>query len=92
MFFSKVLLIPVLVVVIFSVNSLARPEEEQEAPKGVNAADDPAALEKTSAEAIGERIMEEMNSMKEKFDTALNKIGEEITKNEKEQDETKMKE
>ena len=90
MFLSKVLLISVLIVV-FAVNSLARPEEEQEASKGVNAADDPA-LEKTSAEAIGERIMEEMNSMKEKFDSALNKIGEEITKNENEQNEAKMKE
>ena len=48
-------------------------------------------LEETSDEAIGERIMEEMNGMKEKFDVALTRIGEEITKDEEEQNEMKMK-
>ena len=49
-------------------------------------------LQESSAEAIGDRIMEEMNNMKEKFDTALNKIGEEITKDEEEQNAMKAKE
>eukprot|EP00091_Calanus_sinicus_P015215 TRINITY_DN3323_c0_g1_i6.p1 TRINITY_DN3323_c0_g1~~TRINITY_DN3323_c0_g1_i6.p1 ORF type:complete len:105 (-),score=43.11 TRINITY_DN3323_c0_g1_i6:90-404(-) len=48
-------------------------------------------LKETSAEAIGDRIMEEMNGMKEKFDVALTRIGEEISKDQEEQDEMNMK-
>ena len=44
-------------------------------------------LQETSAEAIGDRIMAEMNGMKEKFDVALTRIGEEISKDEVEQNE-----
>ena len=47
-------------------------------------------LEETSDEAIGDRIMEEMNGMKEKFDVALNRIDAEIRKDEQEQDEMKL--
>ena len=47
-------------------------------------------LKETSDEAIGDRIMEEMNGMKEKFDVALNRIDEEITKDQKEQEELKV--
>ena len=49
-----------------------------------------ADLKETSDEAVGDRIMEEMNGMKEKFDVALNRIDEEIRKDEKEQDELKL--
>merc|ERR1712243_240316 len=38
-------------------------------------------------EAIGDRIMEDMNGMKDKFDTALKRIGDEIDKDQAEQDE-----
>ena len=48
-------------------------------------------LKETSAEAIGDRIMEEMNGMKEKFDVALTRIGEEISKDQDEQNEMNMK-
>ena len=47
-------------------------------------------LKETSDEAIGDRIMDEMNGMKEKFDVALNRIDEEITKDQKEQEELKV--
>ena len=47
-------------------------------------------LKETSDEAVGDRIMEEMNGMKEKFDVALNRIDEEITKDQKEQEELKV--
>lgn len=47
-------------------------------------------LKEGSEEAIGDRIMEEMNGMKEKFDVALNRIDEEITKDQKEQEELKV--
>ena len=61
-----------------------------EEDEGINQLDE-IDLKETSAEAIGERIMEEMNGMKEKFDVALTRIGEEITKDEEEQNELKMK-
>ena len=48
-------------------------------------------LKETSAEAIGDRIMEEMNGMKEKFDVALTRIGEEISKDQEEQDEVNVR-
>ena len=48
-------------------------------------------LQATSDEAIGDRIMEEMNGMKEEFDVALNRIDAEIRKDEKEQDELKLR-
>ena len=48
-------------------------------------------LKETSAEAIGDRIMEEMNGMKEKFDVALTRIGEEISKDQEEQNEMNLK-
>merc|ERR1711990_581786 len=38
-------------------------------------------------EAIGDRIMEDMNGMKDKFDTALKRIGDEIDKDQAEQNE-----
>ena len=47
-------------------------------------------LKETSDEAVGDRIMEEMNGMKEKFDVALNRIDEEIAKDQKEQEELKV--
>ena len=48
-------------------------------------------LQASSDEAIGDRIMEEMNGMKEEFDVALNRIDEEIRKDEEEQDELKLR-
>merc|ERR1719435_822002 len=47
-------------------------------------------LAEISAEAIGDRIMEEMNGAKEKFDVALNRIGEEISKDAAEQNEANI--
>merc|ERR1711890_120995 len=38
-------------------------------------------------EDAGDRIMDDMNGMKEKFDIALKRIGDEIDKDQKEQDE-----
>merc|ERR1712080_303560 len=38
-------------------------------------------------EAAGDRIVDDMNGMKEKFDIALKRIGDEIDKDQKEQDE-----
>ena len=38
-------------------------------------------------EAVVDRIMEDMNGMKEKFDVALKRIGDEIDRDQKEQDE-----
>ena len=40
---------------------------------------------------IGERIMEEMNGMKEKFDVALKRIDDELRKDQEEQNEMNMK-
>ena len=51
---------------------------------------DEMELAEISAEAIGDRIMEEMNGAKEKFDTALTRIGQEISKDEIEQDEANI--
>merc|ERR1739846_282230 len=51
---------------------------------------DEMELAEISAEAIGDRIMEEMNGAKEKFDVALNRIGEEISKDEAEQNEANI--
>ena len=48
-------------------------------------------LEESPDEAIGDRIMEEMNGMKEKFDVALTRIGEEISKDQEEQNEMNLK-
>ena len=48
-------------------------------------------LKETSAEAIGDRIMEEMNGMKEKFDVALTRIGEEISADQELQDEMNVR-
>ena len=48
-------------------------------------------LQASSDEAIGDRIMEEMNGMKEEFDVALNRIDEEIRKDEEEQDELELR-
>ena len=64
-------------------------------------------LQESEDEAIGDRIMEEMNGMKvrgksirkyfhilcfkEKFDIALSRIGDEIDKNQQDQDELSMK-
>ena len=59
--------------------------------ENINAVDD-IDLKETSAEAIGDRIMEEMNGMKEKFDVALTRIGEEISKDEDEQNEMNINE
>merc|ERR1712121_305329 len=64
--------------------------EAEDERDGVNDLDN-VDLKETSAEAIGDRIMEEMNGMKEKFDTALSRIGEEISKDEAEQNEMSMK-
>jgi len=47
-------------------------------------------LQESSDEAIGDRIMEEMNGMKEKFDIALSRIGEQIEKDQQEQDEMQL--
>merc|ERR1719370_975230 len=51
---------------------------------------DEMGLAEISAEAIGDRIMEEMNGAKEKFDVALNRIGEEISKDAAEQNEANI--
>merc|ERR1719376_1829732 len=51
---------------------------------------DEMELAEISAEAIGDRIMEEMNGAKEKFDVALNRIGEEISKDAAEQNEANI--
>merc|ERR1712002_51885 len=52
--------------------------------------DEEMGLAEISAEAIGDRIMEEMNGAKEKFDVALNRIGEEISKDAAEQNEANI--
>merc|ERR1712210_27156 len=57
--------------------------------------EDPAAAEagaeidllEDEDEAVGDRIMEDMNGMKDKFDVALKRIGDEISKDQLEQDE-----
>merc|ERR1712168_33600 len=60
---------------------------------GGEEAEDPAAagadidLLEDEDEAIGDRIMEDMNGMKDKFDTALERIGDEIDKDQAEQNE-----
>ena len=60
--------------------------EDNPAGRGV----DENELAEISAEAIGDRIMEEMNGAKEKFDSALTRIGQEISKDEIEQDEANI--
>ena len=44
-------------------------------------------LMESDDEAVGDRIMEDMNGMKEKFDVVLKRIGDEIDRDQKEQDE-----
>merc|ERR1719237_1467866 len=60
--------------------------EESEDPAAAEAGSDIDLLEDED-EAIGDRIMEDMNGMKDKFDTALKRIGDEIDADQKEQDE-----
>merc|ERR1719222_473197 len=60
--------------------------EEVEDPAAAEAGSDIDLLEDED-EAIGDRIMEDMNGMKDKFDTALKRIGDEIDKDQAEQDE-----
>merc|ERR1711862_398315 len=59
-------------------------EEKGAAPE---AADEAVDLMESEDEAIGDRIMEDMNGMKEKFDVALKRIGDEIDKDQQEQNE-----
>merc|ERR1712181_9443 len=60
--------------------------DEAEDPAAADAGSDMNLLEDED-EAIGDRIMEDMNGMKDKFDTALKRIGDEIDKDQAEQDE-----
>merc|ERR1711974_278786 len=60
--------------------------EEAEDPAAAEAVADIDLLEDED-EAIGDRIMEDMNGMKDKFDTALKRIGDEIDKDQAEQNE-----
>merc|ERR1712179_853389 len=63
--------------------------EESEDPAAAEAGSDIDLLEDED-EAIGDRIMEDMNGMKDEFDTALKRIGDEIDADQKEQDEKNL--
>ena len=61
-------------------------EEIEEAAEEELGARDVDLME-TGDEAVADRIMEDINGINEKFDIALNRIGDEINKDEAEQDE-----
>merc|ERR1711970_962062 len=70
-------------------------EDEAQAPAPVavqDASADPSAanLMEDQDEGAGDQIMKDMNGMKEKFDVALKRIGDEIDKDQAEQQEQGM--
>ena len=62
-------------------------EEEEDGGQEKGGQEAEIDLMESDDEAVGDRIMEDMNGMKEKFDVALKRIGDEIDRDQKEQDE-----
>merc|ERR1719427_2106643 len=86
----KVLILAILLTLLVFTTSVPLKDVEDVEDNPAGRVADEMELAEISAEAIGDRIMEEMNGAKEKFDVALNRIGEEISKDEAEQNEANI--